>query len=116
MLVTLVINIFILEIFILIFFSWLPLVISLISQEVLSILEPIKNNPNDTAHQFAMEADKQLKIQFNFIFDEKSPEFEPLYWAMSYLSPFHKMFIHNEEKMDQIKLFLEGKYNKGFLC
>lgn len=73
----------------------------------MSTIEPMLAAETHPGHEFAMELDKHLKIQFDFLFNEDSPEFQPIYYACCYLSPFHRVFI-KDDKMTVIKQYLRG--------
>ena len=78
-------------------------------------IEPMRVDPDDSGHDFAVEFSKQLKKYFSFLNNERSKDFCPIYHACSYLTPLQRMVLP-KEKMTAIKKYLKGVYISNFFA
>lgn len=78
-------------------------------KEIQLQIEPMRVDDEDSGHEFALELSKQIKKYFNFVLNEKSKDFRPIYHACSYLAPFQRMVLPRG-KTAAIKKFLKGMY------
>ena len=74
---------------------------------MLELLEPIVDDPADSAHLFAKEIQKNLKSQFSYLL-EPGPGFQPIYWLASYLSLVHCQAL-SENVITEAKIYLKSK-------
>ena len=74
---------------------------------MLESLEPLVDNPEDSAHLFAKELQKHLQAQFSFLL-KQGVGFQPIYWLASYLSPVHRQAL-SEHVITEAKSYLKSK-------
>ena len=59
------------------------------------------------AHLFARELTTQLKKYYSCFLDPDHSSFHPVYWTATWLSPFHKLML-SEEQVTVVKKYLKG--------
>ena len=77
----------------------------------MNTLEPIRENKDDRGFVFANELHCQIHEYFGFVLNHRRKDFQGIFWATSYLSPFHRRILEKEKiPMSVVKKFLRGIY------
>ena len=70
----------------------------------------MRQDTNDSGFVFANELYCQIHHYFAYVLNPKSKGFQGVFWAGSYLSPFHKGVVDQEKgSMAVVKKVLKGK-------
>ena len=78
-------------------------------KEVQNILEPIRQNEEDSGFVFANMLYCHIHEYFGFVLDHRRKDFQGIFWTTSYLSPFHRRILEKEKiPMTVVKKFLKG--------
>ena len=69
-----------------------------IIQALLRSLAPFLENERESGHLFAKQIEKQTKKYFAFVLDSAHPDFLPVFWCATFLSPIHRLVLSPEQR------------------